>query len=104
MKYLILIIQKLKFYKLNCRKRILNQFTIDNMVKNMEKEFTEIVENPNNEKIKNGKGLAKNKNILKELISSYFVVERNEYEWLAEEFNKENIHRLKNKTLQKKKA
>ena len=97
------IINKLKFYKLNCRKRILNQFTIDNMVKNMEKEFTEIVENPNNEKIKNGKGLAKNKNILKELISSYFVAERNEYEWLAEEFNKENIHRLKNKTLQKKK-
>ena len=97
------VINNLKVYKLNCRKRILNQFTIEKMVKNMEKEFIEIVESPNNEKIQNGKGLAKNKNILKELISSYFVAERNEYEWLTEEFNKENIHRLKNKTLQKKK-
>ncbi len=97
------VIDNLIFYKLNCRKRILNQFTINNMVKNMEKEFLEIVKNPNNEKIQNGKELAKNKNILKELISSYFVAERNEYEWLSEEFNKENIHRLKNKTLQKKK-
>ena len=97
------VINNINFFKSNCRKRILKQFTIENMIKNIEKEFLEIVKNPNNEKIQSGKELAKNKNILKELISSYFVAERNEYEWLAEEFNKENIHRLKNKTLQKKK-
>ena len=97
------VINNLKYYKSNCRNRILNQFTIDNMVKNMEKEFLEIVKNPNKEKIQNGKELAKNKNILKELISSYFVSERNEYEWLSKEFNKENIHVLNNKALKKNK-
>ena len=97
------VINNLKLFKSNCRKRILNQFTIDNMVKNMEKEFLKIVENPNKEKIKNGKELAKNKNILKEIITLYFIAERNEYEWLTEEFNKENIHRLKNKKFKKNK-
>jgi len=61
----------------------------------MEKEFMELVKNPNKEK-KN----AENISITKELISSYFIAEKNEYEWLSEKFNKENVH--KNKVLNKK--
>lgn len=98
------IINNLKLYKSNCRKRILNQFTIDLMIKNMEKEFMELVQNPNKEKIENGKQLAKNTNLLKELISSYFVSCQKQYEWLCDEFNTKNIHRLpvKNRALKKR--
>ena len=89
------VINNLKYYKLNCRSRILKHFTQNSMIKNMEKEFMELVKNPNKEK-KN----AENISITKELISSYFIAEKNEYEWLSEKFNKENVH--KNKVLNKK--
>ena len=94
------VINNLNIYKSNCRKRILKQFTIENMIKNMEKEFIEIVENPNKEKIENGEKIDENISITKELISSYFIAEKNEYKWLSEKFNKENIHI--NKVLNKK--
>lgn len=98
------IINNLKFYKSNCRKRILNQFTIDSMIKNMEKEFIQLAQNPNKEKIKNGEQLANNMSLLKELISSYFVSCERQYEWLCDEFNNKNIHRLpmKNRALKKR--
>ena len=98
------IINNLKLYKSKCRKRILEQFTIDTMIKNMEKEFMELVQNPNKEKIENGKQLAKNTSLLKELISSYFVLCQKQYEWLCDEFNTKNIHRLpmKNRALKKR--
>ena len=94
------VINNLKFYKLNCRSRILKQFTQNSMIKSMEKEFIELVKNPNKSKIANGKIIGENINITKELISSYFIAEKNEYEWLSEKFNKENIH--KNGVLNKK--
>ena len=98
------IINNLKLYKSKCRKRILEQFTIDTMIKNMEKEFMKLIKNPNKEKIENGKQLAKNTNLLKELISSYFVSCQKQYEWLCDEFNTKNIHRLpvKNRALKKR--
>ncbi len=98
------IINNLKLYKSNCRKRILNQFTIDLMIKNMEKEFMELAQNPNKEKIENGNQLAKNTSLLKELISSYFISCQKQYEWLCDEFNTKNIHRLpmKNRALKKR--
>ena len=94
------VINNLEFYKSNCRNRILNNFTLDNMVNNMEKEFTDVANNPNKEKVENGIKLSSNIDILKELISSFFIAERQEYEWLSQQFNKENIHKveLKNKT------
>ena len=94
------VINNLKFYKSNCRKRIIGHFTLDNMIKNMEKEFIELVKNPNKEKIENGEKAAESISITKELISSYFIAEKNEYEWLSEKFNKENIHM--NRILNKK--
>ena len=89
------VINNLKFYKLNCRSRILKQFTQNSMIKNIEKEFIELVKNPNKEN-----KIDENISITKELISSYFIAEKNEYEWLSEKFNKENVH--KNKVLNKK--
>ena len=94
------VISNLQFYKSNCRKRILKDFTQDSMIENMEKEFIELIKNPNKEKVENAKKNAENIRITKELISSYFIAEKNEYEWLSEKFNKENIHT--NKVLNKK--
>ena len=98
------VINNLKYYKSNCRKRILNRFTIDNMIKNMEKEFIDIVQNPNKQKIENGEKLSGNIDVLKELISSFLVSNKLEYEWICEEFNHKNIHisNFKNKILKKK--
>ena len=98
------VINNLKYYKSNCRKRILNRFTIDNMIKNMEKEFIDIVQNPNKQKIENGEKLSGNIDVLKELISSFLVSNKLEYEWICEEFNHKNIHisNFKNKALKKK--
>ena len=86
------VINNMKFYKSNCRKRILKKFTIDNMIKNMEEEFEKIVKNPNKEKKDDRKKFDESTSVTKELISSFFIYEKNEYEWLAEKFNKENIH------------
>lgn len=97
------IINNLKFYKSSCRKRILQQFTIDSLIKNMEKEFIELTQNPNKEKIENGEQLAKNINLSKELISLYLVSCERQYEWLCEEFNEKNIHRLVSRSRNKKK-
>ena len=98
------IINNLKFYKANCRKRIMKKFTVDFMIENMEKEFIDLVQNPDKEKIQNGEQLAKNLSLLKELISSYFVSCENQYKWLCDEFIIKNIHRLplKNRTLKKR--
>ena len=86
------VLKNLAFYKENCRNRILNNFTLDIMIKNMEKEFTELANNPNKEKVENGIKLSENMDILKELISSSFIAEKQEYEWISQKFNTENIH------------
>ena len=87
------VISKLNLYKSNCRKRILEEFTIDKMIKNMDRELTKIAKNPDEEKVMNGKLLSENINVLKELISTYLISSKSEYQWLADEFNKKNIHK-----------
>lgn len=86
------IFDNLDVYKSNCRKRILNKFTIDKMIKTMEKEFEKIVKKPNIVKSENGEILKNNQDILKELISSYYMSSEIEYKWLVQEFNKKNVH------------
>lgn len=86
------VLKNLDKYKSNCRERILKKFTINKMIKTMEKEFEKVTEKPNQIKIENGKILAKNNDILKELISTYFMSSEIEYKWLVEEFNNKNIH------------
>ena len=87
------VLNNLDKYKKNCRNRIIKSFTVDKMVKNMEKEFSKIVQNPNEKKIENGKNLSRNKEILQELISTYLMSEKLQYEWAVSEFNETNIHK-----------
>lgn len=82
------ILSNLQEYKSNCRQRILDGFTIENMVEKMTTILEESKNNPNKEKIENGKGLSKNMDITKELITKFFEESNSEYEWLCLEYNK----------------
>ena len=84
-----IILSNLDVYKSKCRERILNGFTIDNMVSNMEKIFDEIKQNPNKEKIENAR--LQSLRIQKELITLYFIAYKDEYNWLCKEYNRKNV-------------
>ena len=86
------VLNNITEYKNNCRERILKGFTIDNMVKKMDEEFSKIYQNANKEKIENGYSLQKNIEITKELISEFLISNKIDYEWIADKFNKDNIH------------
>ncbi len=83
------ILKNLQKYKSKCRNRILNGFTIDNMVSNMEKIFETVSKNPNEKKIEKARNC--DKNIVKELITLHTISFQNEYEWLCKEFNLKNV-------------
>lgn len=87
------ILNNLTNYKANCRKAILDGFTIKNMISNMETIFEETIKEPNQEKIENGRNLAKCKGITKELITSHMIGSSQDYDWFAKEFNKNNVDR-----------
>lgn len=86
------VLNNIDNYKKNCRDRILNGFTIDNMIQRMDSEFAKLKQNPNKEKIENGYGLRKNLSVTKELITQYILESREEYIWMSNKFNTENIH------------
>ena len=86
------VLDNVNEYKKNCRNRVLNGFTIDNMVTKMDEEFAKINQNPNKEKIKNGYNLQTNIEITKELISEFLVSSKMDYEWVSSKFNQDNIH------------
>lgn len=70
-------------YKKACRKRILDSFTIQNMIINMQHEFDNLT------KIKHKKtSLMEHTDILKELINQYFVADQQLYKLLCNEYNK----------------
>lgn len=83
------ILNNSETYKNNCRARILNGFTIDQMVHNMEKEFEIVAKNPNEEKEATGKALSKAQDVLKELITKSYISTQGEYEWLCQQVNGE---------------
>lgn len=85
------ILKNLEKYKQNARKRVIEGFTIDKMIKNMEKIFEEVAKNPNQEKIIQAKQMKKNKDITKELITKYFIGQKTEYSWLSDELNKKQV-------------
>lgn len=85
------IINELEKYKKNARQRILNGFTIDKMIKNIDKIFTDTKKQPNPQKIDNAKNMSSSIDFAKEYITRYFVGAQVEYEWLAQNFNKENV-------------
>ena len=85
------ILNNIDEYKKNARPRILNGFTIDNMVKNMDKVFQNLKDNPNPQKIENAEKMQNNIDITKELITKYFESVHDEYYYLAREFNLKNV-------------
>ena len=82
------ILNNLEFYKSNCRKRILNNFTIKNMIQKMSIILEETAKKPNINKIENGKGLLNNINIGKELITTNLKNDEIEYKWECTEYEK----------------
>ena len=82
------VLDNLEEYKKNCRKRICESFTIDKMIENMSNIFETIYKEPNQEKIANGEGLARNINITKEIITSNLKSDEIEYSWECLEYEK----------------
>ena len=85
---IIKILNNLNKYKGNCRKRILEKFTISEMINNMSKVFENVYKNPNSEKIKNGEGLKNNIKIVKEFITVNMMNDKIEYNWECKEYEK----------------
>lgn len=83
------VLDNLDYYKGNCRKRILDGFTIDYMVERMSEIFTEIKNNPNKTKIEKARNLSDHIDVTKEMITKFFVLSNNEFEWLADNVNTE---------------
>lgn len=73
---IIKIYNNIDEYKDKCRKRILNGFTINNMVENMQKEFDNVLKNHKAEEPDD------NENIYLELINQYLLNNTKEYQWL----------------------
>ena len=77
------ILKDLSTYKKECRKRILDGFTIDQMVKNMTKILEDTIENPN----KNKKIDFANIDICKEIVTNKFMLNEAKYSWECKEYN-----------------
>ena len=82
------ILNNLNDYKQNCRKRIIDCFTIDRMIEKMTSILEEIYKAPNELKIQNGKGLKQNKEVTKELITVNLKNDEVEYKWECLEYER----------------
>ena len=89
------VLDHLEKYKTNCRKRILEGFTINHMVENMEKEFENVIQNKNNTKVEIGYALQKAIDVCKELITSYYIAFKDEYKWLCDQVNIEYFGQIR---------
>ena len=85
------VLNNLSEYKKNARQKILNGFTIDNMVEKMSNIFEQAVQTPNKEKIENAKVLSNNIILAKELLTRFLISTKPEYEWILNKFTRENI-------------
>ena len=89
------VLDNLEKYKANCRKRILDGFTINHMVENMEKQFENVLQNKNHEKIETGYALQKAMDVCKELTTKSYAALNGEYEWLCDQVNMEYFGQVK---------
>ena len=64
------------------------------MVENIDKQLTKVINEPNKEKAQNAKNMQNNIDLCKEFITKYFISTNSEYDWLAKQFNKENVEKL----------
>lgn len=77
------ILDNLEKYQKECRQKILNGFTVSQMVDNMTKIIKNVAENPNpNKKIFEG-----NIDITKELITNKILSGEDKYNWEVKEYN-----------------
>ena len=75
-------------YKENCRKMILDHFTINKMIEKMYNILQETYEKPNEQKNENGKELKNNINLCKELITTNLKNDEVEYRWECSEYER----------------
>ena len=81
------ILNNLDKYKVSCRKKIINGFTIDNMIKNFEKEIDSVIKTPNQNIVKMASNID-SKNLLKDYINLYFMSCKEESSWSKLEYTK----------------
>ena len=65
------------------------------MVENMEKQFENVLQNKNTEKVETGYVLQKAMDICKELITKGYVALKGEYEWLCNQVNIEYFGQIR---------
>ena len=82
------IVNNLDYYKNNCRKRILNKFTLDKMVQNMELELDYIIDNPNKKVYDASKKLKEYEKVIYEYINHYLMGSQYEYKTLINRYKK----------------
>ena len=82
------VIANLDDYKKRCRKRILNEFTLEKMGINMTKEIEEVFKHPSKEKIENGKNLAPSKAYLLNNLMNFYVYSCADYEYCIRLYHK----------------
>ena len=80
---IIKVLDNLTFYKNNCRQLIINKFSIEKMIEKMDLIFESIINNYTNSDY----SIVKYKEIFKEIITRYYMVHAEEYEWLCREYN-----------------
>ena len=86
------IIENIEKYKKNARKKIIDNFTLDKMIKNMEKEIENVIKNPSKEAEENGLKLKDNIRITKEYINHLLLATQWEYSFLCNKY-KESIYK-----------
>ena len=82
------VLDNLEEYKVNCRQRIIDNFTIDKMIEKMTAIFEEVKGKPSRLKIENGEGLKNNRNLTKELMTINFKNDEIEYKWECLEYER----------------
>ncbi len=70
-------------YQKACRQRILDGFTINNMVQNMEEEFQKLLKLQKTD----SSTLSDHLDIMKELINMFLLADKGQYQWLVEQYN-----------------
>lgn len=89
------VLNNLNEYKKECRKRILDGFTIDQMVEKMTNIIDNTIKKSNESKIMD----INNLDVCKELMTYKFMLNQAKYEWECKDYNKYygfNIHNGKN--------
>ena len=82
------VLDNLEEYKVNCRQRIIDNFTIDKMIEKMTAIFEEVKGKPSSLKIESGEGLKNNRNLTKELMTINLKNDEVEYKWECLEYER----------------